>query len=379
MKFFAHLAAMLLSGSIAFAQTSPTVMIINGKNVSLTEFETSYHKNKSVDGIDRVSVGAFADLFVDYKLKVQAALDAHLDTLNSYKLAVECYEGQHKTPTDESSPRVENEPKNAFMESKRSIDDSGEVVKTAQILLRLGQKEPYEKQRIAQNRIDSIYAALLRGADFADLARKCSDDRCSAVLGGCLPWLAKGQTVKAFEDVAFSLKKGEVSRPFLSEFGYHIVKLLDCQKQSPYDSLKDEIYKFVDAQNLRKNIVKEKVVIAPSVVDSVAYNCRQQTEMPQDVKEALLVNEIYKREVWTKAVGEEKGVMAYFAKNKKKYKGVLTLLKKRDGKKKVGLQDVIDIVIADYQDLLEKQWVTELRKKYKVVVFPKVLATMNIN
>ena len=91
------------------------------------------------------------------------------------------------------------------------------------------------------------------------------------------------------------------------------------------------------------------------------------------------MNEIDKREVWTKAVGEEKGVMAYFAKNKKKYKGVLTLLKKRDGKKKVGLQDVIDIVVADYQDLLEKQWVTELRKKYKVVVFPKVLATMNIN
>lgn len=369
---------MLLSGSIAFAQTSQTVMIINGKNVSLMEFENSYHKNRSVDGIGRVSVGAFADLFVDYRLKVQAALDARLDTLNSYKLEVERYEGQHTTPMNVSSPYVE-EAKNVFVENKRNIDNSGGVVKTAQILLRLGQREPYEKQRAVQGRIDSIYAALLQGAKFADLARKYSEDSCSAVQGGCLPWLAKGQTVKAFEDVAFSLKKGEISKPFLSEFGYHIVKMLDRQDYSPHDSVKDEIYKFVDAQNLRNNIVKEKMVMTPSVVDTVSYNCRQQTETPQDVREALLVNEIYKREVWAKAVGDERGVTAYYAKNKKKYKGVLALLKKREGKKKVGLQDVIDLVVADYQDLLEKQWVAELRKKYKVVVFPKVLTTMNTN
>ncbi len=367
---------MLLSGSIAFAQTSQTVMVINGKSVSRAEFENAYHKNKSVDGIDRLSVGAFADLFVDYKLKVQAALDAHLDTLNSYKLEVERYEGQPQTSKIASLSHIDGEVKTAFMEKQRNIENRGGAVKTAQILLRLGQKVSYEKQRDAQNRIDSIYAVLLRGANFADLARKYSEDKGSAAQGGCMPWLTKGQTVKAFEDVAFSLKKGEISKPFLSEFGYHIVKLLDRQDQCPYDSVKDEMCKFVDAQNLRNNIVKN-VGVTPSSA-TVAYDGKQ-VDIPQDVKEALLVNEICKREIWAKAVGDERGLAAYYAKNKKKYKGVLALLRKREGKKKVGLQDVKDLVVADYQDLLEKQWVAKLRKKYKVVVSQNVLAAMDIN
>ena len=122
-----------------------------------------------------------------------------------------------------------------------------------------------------------------------------------------------------------------------------------------------------------------KVGKALSVSDTDVCNGRQPVELSQDVKEALLINEICKREIWTKAVNDERGLIAYYTKNKKKYKGVDALLKKRDGKKKVGLEDIKDLVVADYQDLLEKQWVSELRKKYKVVVFPKVLATVNIN
>lgn len=374
MKVFAHLVAMLLLGSIANAQTSPTVMIINGKAVSKKEFEDSYHKNRSVGGIDGVSVGAFADLFVDYKLKVHAALDAHLDSLISYNLEVEGYEGRPNI----SLPNVENEAKTVFGEKLRNINNSGGAVKTAQILLRLGQRESYYAQRIAKSRIDSIYAALLSGANFVELARKYSEDSGSAAQGGSLPWLTRGQTVKAFEDVAFSLKKGEISKPFLSEYGYHIVKLIDRQEQCPYDSVKDEICKFVDARNLMNNIEK-KVGKTLSVVDTDVCNGRQKVELTQDVKEALLINEICKREIWTKAVNDERGLIAYYVKNKKRYKGVFALLKKRDGKKKVGLEDIKDLVVADYQDLLEKQWVSELRKKYKVVVFPKVLATVNIN
>ena len=374
MKFFAHLVAMLLLGSIANAQTSPTVMIINGKTVSKKEFEDSYRKNRSVGGKDGTSVCAFADLFVDYKLKVQAALDAHLDSLSSCNLEVESYERRPKI----SLPNVENEAKTVFVEKQRNINNSGGVVKTAQILLRLGQRESYGVQRIAKGRIDSIYAALLGGANFIELARKCSEDSGSAAQGGSLPWLTRGQTVKAFEDVAFSLKKGEISKPFLTEYGYHIVKLIDRQELCPYDSVKDEICKFVDARNLMNNIEK-KVGKALSVSDTDVCKGRQPVELSQDVKEALLINEICKREIWTKAVNDERGLIAYYTKNKKKYKGVDALLKKRDGKKKVGLEDIKDLVVADYQDLLEKQWVSELRKKYKVVVFPKVLATVNIN
>ena len=82
MKFYALIAAMLLSGSIAFAHTDPIVMIIDGQSVKKSEFEYFYQKNHfRGNTVDSKSVKVFADGFVNYKLKVQAAKDAHLDTL----------------------------------------------------------------------------------------------------------------------------------------------------------------------------------------------------------------------------------------------------------------------------------------------------------
>ncbi len=75
MKFYALFAAMLLSGSIAFAQNDdPTIMTINGQPVSRSEFEYSYNKNNSEGVIDKKTVNEYVDLFVNYKLKVLAAL-----------------------------------------------------------------------------------------------------------------------------------------------------------------------------------------------------------------------------------------------------------------------------------------------------------------
>jgi peptidyl-prolyl cis-trans isomerase SurA len=89
--------------------------------------------------------------------------------------------------------------------------------------------------------IDSAYTEIKKGADFAAVARSVSDDRGSASNGGVLPWFGTGSMVKEFEDVAFSLKKGEVSQPFLSPYGWHIVKLLDTKAIETYEQKKAEI------------------------------------------------------------------------------------------------------------------------------------------
>lgn len=74
--------------------------------------------------------------------------------------------------------------------------------------------------------IDSIYTAVKAGADFEQMAREKSQDPGSAVNGGKLPWFGINQMVRPFEEVSFALKDGEISAPFETTYGYHIVKKL---------------------------------------------------------------------------------------------------------------------------------------------------------
>lgn len=75
-----------------------------------------------------------------------------------------------------------------------------------------------------KTRIDSIYQVVTAaGADFADVARRCSQDPGSARNGGDLGWFGPGRMVPEFEEVAFALKDGEISKPFTSAFGWHII------------------------------------------------------------------------------------------------------------------------------------------------------------
>ncbi len=77
------------------AQTAdPVIMTINGKAVPRSEFVYSYKKNNGADVIDHKTVREYVELFANYKRKVEAALDAHLDTLTSYKTEFRQYRDQ---------------------------------------------------------------------------------------------------------------------------------------------------------------------------------------------------------------------------------------------------------------------------------------------
>jgi parvulin-like peptidyl-prolyl isomerase len=74
---------------------------------------------------------------------------------------------------------------------------------------------------------DSIYAQLQAGANFEQTAKEQSNDTATAENGGDLGWFARGQMVKPFEDVAFSLQPGQISQPFQTQYGWHILKVYE--------------------------------------------------------------------------------------------------------------------------------------------------------
>lgn len=80
--------------------------------------------------------------------------------------------------------------------------------------------------------VRGINEELKAGADYEKLAKQVSQDQQTAEQGGLLGWIKRGQVVKVFEDAAFSLKKGQVSEPILSNYGWHIIKLNDKKADS---------------------------------------------------------------------------------------------------------------------------------------------------
>ena len=363
----------------AGAQTSdPVVMTINGQNVTRSEFEYSYNKNNGDEVIEKTTVEQYVPLFVNYKLKVAAALDARLDTLTSFKQEFAKYRDQQVRPTIVTSEDVENEARKIYDDRQKMIGDKG-LIRPAHILIRLAQKASSAAQDSAKARIDSIYACLRSGADFADLATRLSQDPGSAKRGGLLPWICIGQTLKEFEDVAFSLNKGEMSEPFLSPVGYHIVKMTDRKQLEPYDSLRANIITFIEKRNLRDAIAQRKVSemvkssngqltaaeIMQQKADSLAKVDEAMKYLIQEYHDGLLLFEVSNREVWEKAAADSVGQMKWY----KKYR------KKRYGKKKY--EEVKAAFTADWQDELEKRWVAALRKRYDVVIYDEVLKTVN--
>ena len=95
------------------------------------------------------------------------------------------------------------------------------------ILIRPTQILSREEARL---RLQGIQRRVKNGEDFASLARASSDDKASAAEGGSLDWVSPGSMVPAFEEEMNKLKPGEVSQPFMTQFGWHIVQVLSRRK-----------------------------------------------------------------------------------------------------------------------------------------------------
>jgi len=471
MKLKTLFAACLMSVAATAQTEDPVIMTINGEPVTRSEFEYSYNKNNSEGVIDKKSVKEYVDLFVNYKLKVFAAIDAKYDTLQSFKDEFAQYRDQQVMPMLVTDLDMEAEAQKIYDQTVERIGPDG-LVQTAHILIRCEQQAPQEEWDKARVRVDSIYKALQEGADFSELATKLSQDPGSARQGGLLPFVQRGQFVKEFEDAAFALKdSAELSPVVQSPFGYHIIQLRGRKMLEPFEFHHDAIMKFMEQRNMRDQVAAAKVdtLVKQTGVDrkqlleqkaaELSQNDEELKYLIQEYHDGLLLYEISNQLVWDKAAKDEAGLAKYFKKHKKDYswseprfkgmayhvkeqgdveavkncvkklafdkwadalrttfnadsvirirveKGIFkkgdnalidSVVFKKDttvnhlkdypidatfGKiLKKGPEDYTDVkglVVADYQEQLEKEWVAQLRRRYTWTVNEDVLETVN--
>lgn len=124
-------------------------------------------------------------------------------------------------------------------------------VKVSHILFKTTGETPQQQAETLKT-AQSVLAQVKAGGNFAELAKKYSQDPGSASKGGELGWIERGQTVKAFEDAAFSMKPGEISGLIKTEYGYHIIKVEGRQTAhlQTLAEVKDAIQKTLQKQDL---------------------------------------------------------------------------------------------------------------------------------
>lgn len=337
-KLYLSLAALVVAGTL-FGQT---LFTYGNHAVSADEFLKAFQKNQLSPNPSEEALKNYLDLYVIFKLKVQAARDLQMDTLPAQIAEVKRFRNQIEENYLWDQPTVDYLLAEASERSKKDIlvhaikleftsanqdkatgiadsiyhaltsgkmkwDDANsqksQVVKLSEenlgyitvytlpyaieniiyqmkprgiskpiqagnafyIFHRAGERPavgkiqlahillawpgPGDKVRLETKSLaDSLYNLLANGADFSELAKAFSNDRSTSMTGGKMAEFGAGKYAPEFEAHAFALQKdGEITKPFASEFGYHILKRISA---SPVPLHPDDMYKYQFKQRL---------------------------------------------------------------------------------------------------------------------------------
>ena len=127
--------------------------------------------------------------------------------------------------------------------------------KVRHILIAAPEGADAETEAAAKARAQDIYQRLQKGEDFAALAKTFSEDPGSKEQGGDLGWISPGIMAKSFEDAAYALQKGEISRPVRTPFGFHVLQVVDIKSggAGDFEKLRERIeaaYRRQEAEQL---------------------------------------------------------------------------------------------------------------------------------
>ena len=466
------LALILSSLIVCSSIVAQTLLTINDKEISKQEFEYYYKKNNHIDS-DTLSAEAYLDMFINFKLKVEEAYALKYDTLSSfeeefnsyrtplasalltdsvkikqleeeaynfllkdvevshilfridnpedstaaYEKAIAAKKRAKKMDFNKLAEEVSEDPsvvmnkgylgwttgmtmvypfeKAAFALKKGKVSEpvrtmfGYHLIKVHQIRPTRGEvqvahifKRKPEGADSAQidairKEMHRIHSVLKNGGEFEDLVKAHSEDK-NTKAGGVLPyWVSTGQTNDLFEDAAFALKyPGDFTEVVEAPYGFHIIKLVDKHDKPDYNRWMPQIQTRIRMDEraliVRKSFInktKKEYKLADSLTDKdvLEYaNANLETKYPefallmQEYRDGILLFNISKDLIWDKASKDEAKLKEFYEK----------------GNFDKPYNKVRGIVISQYQNELEKEWIKQLREKHTVTIDQKVLESI---
>ena len=207
------------------AQQDTIVMYINGKPVPVSDFQLAYDwavKNET-DGRG-ITLKDFVGQYVDCRLKVAAAEIAGLDTTAAFKYKMDSLR-RNLSSVYLGGKQLEDSVARSLYGKIRQREEKR--IRVSHIFKKLPQNVTKVSLRRTEMLVDSLYGELKKNnASFHVYVDRFSDEKDSF-------WVSRLQTTAEFESVVWNLPVGEISAPFYTPLGIHIVKVLEVQNLSP--------------------------------------------------------------------------------------------------------------------------------------------------
>lgn len=247
MKFTQTLIAVAILSLAPAAFAADAVATVNGKQIKQSVYDyiakDAASRGQKVD--DQVKQ-AITNKLIDSELVYQEAQKLGLDKQADYQAREELSRRELLT--------------SAYLQDfvkKNPISDADTKAAYEQYKKAYGDKEYSARHILVKTEAEAkdIIAQLGKGADFAKLAKEKSMDPGSKEKGGDLGWFSPATMVKPFSDAVAGLQKGAVSAtPAQTQFGWHVIKLVDTRSAQPlpYDKVKDGLQKNLQQRNLEK-------------------------------------------------------------------------------------------------------------------------------
>ena len=220
--------------SMAALAQQETLMTINGKPVSAEEFLYIYEKNNQAGAVDPKTMDEYLDMFINFKLKVAEAEAQGIDTTDAFKKELKGYRAQ-------ATPK--------YMQDEQAIDSLVQLSwrhmskdrRAAHIAIQCPLNASAEETQTALDKINdarervTVGKGVLKGKGkkakivhqkveaFDVVAREISTDPNVAQTGGELGWITPFRYVYPLEEAVYGTPVGQVSEPFRTQYGWHIV------------------------------------------------------------------------------------------------------------------------------------------------------------
>ena len=210
----------VLSSVVIKAQdlNTKTLMTVDGNNIQAGEFIRMF--KKSTEPGKALDVDSYLKQFIVFKLKVADGLNEGIDTTRSFRKELGGYRNQLAQTYLTDTQTKEIVLQKAFQRSLTEIN-------AWHILISMPQEASSEDTLKAWQKANAVRERIMKGESFESVARGTSDDKSVKINGGNLGYFSAFQMIMPFEDAAYTLKKGVVSMPVRTPYGYHIIKVTD--------------------------------------------------------------------------------------------------------------------------------------------------------